>query len=412
MKHRIYAIVILSMLTMLGYTQIPVRQTSDLEADMQSVFSDKRKMGNVEIVKSSTGKTNRSTNVKIKAMRDKWCKVDKNGKITQITMSKNELKDYSLFITFPGIPTENVGRTYWPNQKKMLKFNPKQDNIENFRLNPANPRNIKLSVLKKNEKRMDKDQFGIFPVSKHFHFPEGVSGVEQIVHSYSPFDYLEGRIPFNGEFLLSHRKSEKHVEIPFMVSFANRISWNGKDGIFVVKFLKRLNGQNYCHVVEIRSGYSQIVTCPFVIDASGINGKDGEKGTDGISGMDSFTITNKDGTTTTINGSCGTRGYNGENGENGENAGNVLVILDDRMKKVDVSIITKGGKGGKGGAGGQGGKHGNGSGCFGYAPSGVPGANGKDGKDGEQEVIRTDEKVLAPAFISNAKSDYISITLY
>lgn len=412
MIRRIYAIVILSMLTMLGYAQIPVRQTSDLEADMQNVFTDKRKMGDVEIVKTSTGKTARSTNVNIKAMRDKWCQVDRNGKITQITMSKNAVKDHSLYISFPGIPKWNVGRTYWPNQTKMLKFNPKQDNIENFRINPADPRNLKLSVLKKNEKRMDKGQFDIFPVSKHFQFREGSKSVEQLIHSYGPFDYLEGRIPFEGEFLLAHRKSGKHVEIPFTVSFSNYISWKGRDGIFVVKHLKRLKGKNYCQVVEIRSGYSQVVSYPFVLDASGMKGKDGAKGIDGINGINSITVVNKDGTTTTIKGICGTRGYNGEDGEDGKDGGNVLVILDDRMKKVDVSILTDGGKGGRGGAGGVGGVHGAGSGCFGSAPNGAPGANGKDGNEGEQEILRTDVKILEPAFAPKAQNENIYITLY
>ncbi len=414
MKQHIFTIIILSLVAYQGYAQVPVRQTSDLEPDMQNVFSDKRKMGNVEIVKTSTGKTIRSTNLRIKQLRDRYCNVDNNGRITDIKPLKIKFEDKSLFISFPGIPKDKVGKIMWPRQKKMLKFNPKQDNIENFRINMENPNGLKISVLKDNEKRMAPEQFGLFPVSKHFHFPKGVSGIQQIVHSYSPFDYLEGRIPFGGMFMLAHQKSGEYVEIPFLVSFSNRIEWIGRDGVFVVRFLKKVNGKRFCHVRELRSGHSQIVTLPFVINACGEKGADGKDGIDGIDGMDAVTVVNKDGSTTTIKGICGTRGFNAESGEDGGNGGNVLVILDNRMKKTDVSIITDGGKGGRGGRGGKGGKHGNGSGCFGSAPNGSDGADGHDGNAGEQEIIRTETTVVDPVFDGQYSVSYktLSLTLY
>lgn len=414
MKHRLYNIVLLSLIALAGYAQVPVRQTSDLEADMQNVFSDKRKMGNVEIVKTSTGTTARSTNVRIKQMRDVYCTVDGKGKITGLKVPKITFHDNSLYLTFPGIPKDKVGRTPWPSQKKMLKFNPKQDDIENFRINLGKRNDVKISVLKKNEKRMDPEQFGIFPITEHFHFPKSESDIKQITHSYTPFDYIDGTVPQKGMFMLAHQKSNEYVEIPFVVSFSNRIDWVGKDGVFVVRFLKKMNGKKLCHVRELKTGFSKVLTFPFTINAKGKTGADGAKGMDGISGMDAVTVTNKDGSTTTIKGICGTRGYNGKDGEDGGDAGNVLVILDDRMKKTDITIVTDGGKGGRGGAGGLGGRHGNGSGCFGSAPSGLPGADGRDGKDGEQEILRTEASVLEPAFDSSNTVSYkvINMTLY
>lgn len=414
MAHRkYYSIVILSLITLIGYAQIPVRQTSDLEADMKNVFSDKRKMGNYEIIKTSTGTTARSTNVRIKKMRDAYCSVDSKGKVTQLNMNNIKFYDNSLYLTFPGIPKDKVGTISWPYQKKMLKFNPKQDDIENFRINLSERNDVKISVLKKNEKRMDPEQFGLFPITEHFYFPKGESDIQQITHSYTPFDYLDGRVPFHGIFMLAHPKSNEYVEIPFTISFSNRIDWMGKDGVFVVRYLKIINGKRYCHVRELRSGFSKIVMFPFTINANGVKGKDGEKGMDGISGIDAITVTNKDGSTTTIKGICGTRGFNGYDGEDGGDAGNILVILDDRMKKTDVTIQTEGGKGGRGGAGGIGGRHGNGSGCLGSAPNGMDGADGRDGKGGEQEILRTESDVVAPAFTQyNASYTSISLTLY
>ena len=367
--------------------QPPQRQAIDADETGDELYQ-RSIMGKVEVETPRSQLTTKDLTGKLKTLSDRFVQCDQTGAVMEFVVSDvhSKFKDNSFMLSFPELASSYFGVSP-AYAKKVPKFNPKKDNINNFRLGTINQHARIVSMLnKRGNKALDMYDFGFVKVSENVKIEDYMNYQEAVIQG-EPMEYLTGALPREGEIGLKHLLSAQQVNIPYKIEFGDVISWNERDGVFLVELLLLDGEARYCHVTELLTANSWYLKVPFTIFANGMNGRNGRNGLSGTNGINKSTYTDKKGVTHTINGTCGTRGGNGENGTDGGNGGTVLLYLDDNMLSDMVRVNTAAGLGGKGGRGGSGGVHGVGSGCLGVAPRGLDGRDGSNGKPGESAII-------------------------
>lgn len=217
--------------------------------------------------------------------------------------------------------------------------------------------------------------------------------------SFDPWSYLVNKYSDQGIIYAKHKYSDYSIPLSYRLhTFPDSLVFNNsnyyidqkncgndaEDKTFVILPLEQNEYPNVCVMLDVKENVLYVVKIPFVIDANGQSGCNGESGS--YSAKEYIKA-------------CGTDGTSGGDG------GNITIITHPKSQIINhITILNKGGKEGIGGS----------AGSY-YSSNGVlyngsRGDDGLSGKDGKTEIIYDD--ICFFTYFKDIKHKYLNNVVF